>query len=36
MRLPEKIAALTAGKPYTCDAIGLSGSEVRCFERRTP
>lgn len=32
MRLPEKIAALTAGKPYRCDAIGLSGSEVRCFE----
>lgn len=31
MGLPKEIAALTAGKDYTCDRIGLSGSEVRCF-----
>ena len=31
MNLPKEITVLTAGKAYTCDTIGLSGSQVRCF-----
>ena len=32
MKLPETIRALTAGKAYSTDSIGKSGSEVRCYE----
>ena len=32
MNLPAQIAALTGRKAYTMDAIGKSGSEVRCYE----
>ena len=32
MKLPRRLDKWVEGKPYTCDSIGKSGSEVRCYE----
>jgi len=32
MKLPESISALTGSRPFSVDSVGLSGSQVVCFD----
>jgi len=32
MKLPESISALTGSRPFSVDTVGLSGSQVVCFD----